>query len=77
MKSIPQKKVLAGLIVYGPCSNKDLAERVGFLPDYTYTLVYALRRRGLAACDKTGYFATDKGRAILKPRPRLFFIKPP
>jgi Mn-dependent DtxR family transcriptional regulator len=58
---------LWGLRIYGPCSNVELARKLGRDREAVYGSVYKLRELGLA--DRMGeasYDVTEAGRAFLE-----------
>lgn len=59
--------ILQCLRVYGPCSNVEIARRVGRGREDVYSAVYRLRGKGLV--DRLGpgsYGLTDAGRAAFE-----------
>lgn len=58
-----EAKVLTALAGMGPCSNKALADALGWPPAEVYQIVYRLRQKGVA---KYGYDATEQGREIVR-----------
>ena len=65
-------KALWGLRIHGPLSICDLADRTGLDRQAVYSVVYKLRRDGLA--DRLGpasYDVTEQGRAVLAAVPEL------
>lgn len=60
------RSCLWGLRIYGPCSNVELARKLGRDREAVYRAVYELREMGLA--ERTGeasYDVTEAGRASL------------
>ena len=53
------------LAAMGPCSNKALADALGWPPAEVYRIVYRLRQKGFA---KYGYDATARGRELVRKR---------
>lgn len=58
---------LWGLRIYGPCSNIELARKLGRDRESVYGAVYVLRDMGLAhRLGEASYDVTEEGRAFLE-----------
>lgn len=58
-------RTLTALAAMGPCSNKALADALGWPPAEVYRIVYRLRLKGMA---NYGYDATTRGRELVRRR---------